>query len=150
MRLLIFLLSILFLLPQQGGKHQLIVTVTGLKPLKGDLYISLHQRPEYFQCADSALMKTKIGVNAETETIIFNKVPAGRYAIAIYHDENLNGIMDANKIGIPKEGYGFSTNPKIQGKPKFEQAAFDLSRNDTIRVKMIYHPVPGTKKDTIK
>ncbi|MCK9400150.1 MAG: DUF2141 domain-containing protein [Bacteroidales bacterium] len=148
MRLLVFFISLIFLLPQQGGKHRLVVTVTGLKPLKGDLYISLHQRPEYFQFADSALMKTKIGVNAETETVFFDKVPEGRYAIAIYHDENLNGMMDANEIGIPREGYGFSNNPKVPGKPKFEQAAFDLSRNDTIVIKMIYHPAPNQRKDS--
>ena len=150
MRVLLFLISLVFLVPQQEGSHRLLVTVTGLHPLKGDLYISLHQRPEYFQFADSAMMKTKIVVNAETETIFFDNVPEGQYAIAIFHDENLNGIMDANEIGIPKEGYGFSTKTRVAGKPKFEQSAFDLSRNDTIEVKMIYHPVPGSKKDSIK
>jgi len=150
MRLLVFFISLIFLVPPQDGKHRLVVTVTGLKPLKGDLYISLHQRPEYFQFADSALMKTKIGVNAETETVSFDKVPEGRYAIAIYHDENLNGMMDANEIGIPREGYGFSNNPKVPGKPKFEQAAFEMSQSDTLVIKMIYHPVPQAKNNDEK
>lgn len=148
MRLIIFLISLIFFLPPQDGKHRLVVTVTGLKSLKGNLYLSLHDRPEYFQFADSAIMKTEISVNAETETVYFPNVPEGWYAMAIYHDENLNGILDANEIGIPREGYGFSNNPKAPGRPKFEQAAFEFNRNDTIEIKMIYHPAPNQKKDS--
>jgi len=150
MKSILYIISLIFLLLPQINEHRLAVTVTGLKPLKGDLYLSLHNRPEYFQFADSAFMKNKIIVKGESETIFFDNVPEGRYAIAIYHDENMNGQMDANEMGIPREGYGFSTKNKVPGRPKFEQAAFDLSRNDTIEIKMIYHPVPGSKKDTVK
>lgn len=139
----------LFNMPQYE-KYKLVVTVTGLKPLKGDLYIALHQRPQFFQVPDSAFMKTIIPVDADTETVLFNNVPDGRYALAVYHDENLNGLIDVNEIGVPKEGYGFSYNQKASGKPKFEQAAFDLSRNDTIEMKMIYHPAPNQKKEPEK
>ena len=149
MRSIILFISLIFLAPPQGGHYRLFVNTSGLKPLKGDLYISLHNRPEYFQFADSALMKTSIKVNEEKETIVFEDVPEGRYAIAIYHDEDMNGKMDVNEMGIPREGYGFSTKNKAPGRPKFEQAAFDLSRNDTIEIKMIYHPVPNQKKDTV-
>jgi len=140
-------LILMFQIP--GGNHRLTVSVSGLKPPKGDLYISLHKRPEYFQVPDSALMKVKISVIEETETILLDDVPEGRYAVAIYHDENQNGMLDVNDMGIPKEGYGFSTKNKMAGRPKFEQAAFDLSINDTIEVKMIYHQSPVPKKDTI-
>lgn len=150
MKLIINIISFFLLFVPQGDHYRLTVTVSGLKPLQGDLYISLHNRPEYFQVPDSALIKARISVNEETETIIIDNVPEGRYAVAIYHDENLNAMMDANEMGIPKEGYGFSTKNKMAGRPKFEQAAFDLSRNDTIEIKMVYHPTPGSKKDTIK
>jgi len=149
--MLIFnILSLILLISPQNNFYRLTVTVTGLKPLKGDLYISLHNRPEYFQFADSALMKTRIVVNKETDTVSFDKVPEGRYAIAIYHDENLNGRMDATELGIPKEGYGFSTTNKVAGRPKFEQAAFNMSRNDTIEVKIVYPKVPIKSNSDIK
>ena len=150
MKFILYFISIVFFLLPQSNEHRLTVSVTGLKPLKGDLYISLHNRPEYFQFPDSALMKVKITVNESTETVFFEDVPGGRYALALYHDENLNGILDANELGIPREGYGFSTKNKVAGRPKFEQAAFDFSRNDTIEVKMIYHLSPAQKKDTVK
>jgi uncharacterized protein (DUF2141 family) len=136
-------------IPQENN-NRLTVSVSGLKPLKGDLYISLHSRPEYFQVADSAQMKKKITVNQETEFISFDKVPQGKYAIAVYHDENLTGALETNEMGIPKEGYGFSTKNKVLGKPKFEQAAFELIGNDTVEIKMIYHAGQGPKKDSIK
>ena len=149
MKLVLFYIILIFipLLPQ-GGDHQLTLTVTGLKPLKGDLYIGLHNRPEYFQVPDSAFMKMKVAVKSETQMVSFENVPEGRYAIAVYHDENLNGMMDVNNLGIPKEGYGFSSAVTGPGRKKFEQAAFDLNRNDTIEVKMIYHQNPDKKKDS--
>jgi uncharacterized protein (DUF2141 family) len=146
--ILLFILTFFTIL--QDNSHRLVITVTGLKPFKGDLYISLHNRPEYFQIADSAFMKKKITVNEETENVRFDNVPEGRYAIAIYHDENLNGMMDVNEIGFPREGYGFSTTNKVAGRPKFEQAAFTISRNDTIEVKMIYRKEPVQNKDNAK
>ena len=150
MRALIILISLISLVQPQGGNHRLVVNITGLKPLKGDLYISLHNRPEYFQIADSAFMKIKISVDAEKETVHFNNVPEGRYAMALYHDENEDGTMETNEMGVPREGYGFSNNPKVPGRPKFEQAEFKFDRNDTIVVKMVYHKVPEQKKDNSK
>lgn len=140
---LIFLLALF-----QGGDHyKLTVTVSGLKPLKGDLYFSLHNRPEYFQVADSAFMKQKIAINEETETLQFDNLPAGTYAIAVYHDENLNGMMETSEKGMPREGYGFSLKSKFLGRPKFEQAAFEVSRNDTIGIEMVYPPGSLKGKD---
>jgi uncharacterized protein (DUF2141 family) len=132
------ILILLFALFQGGDNYRLTVSVSGLKPLKGDLYISLHSRPEYFQIADSAFMKKKIAVNEEIEILRFEHVPAGKYAIAVYHDENRNGEMEMNEKGFPLEGYGFSLKSKFLGKPKFEQAAFELSGNDTVEIKMLY------------
>lgn len=136
MRLYIIFLLLFF--PHQGKEFTLTVNVNGLKPLKGDLYISLHNRPEYFQVADSAFMKLKVAVNEENETVVFSEIPADTYAIALYHDENSDGVMQTNEKGIPKEGYGFSTKSKFLGRPKFEQAAFEVTENQTIEIKMIY------------
>lgn len=132
-------------MPPQSGNHKLVVKVTGLKPLKGDLYIAIHKRPEYFQVSDSAFIRKIVKVEKENQLVIFDKVPAGRYAIAVFHDEDLNGKLNTNPVGIPKEGYGFSNNPKVPGRPKFEQAAFEFSKSDTVVINMIY-PKDSEKK----
>jgi uncharacterized protein (DUF2141 family) len=58
----------------------------------------------------------------------FQGIAPGRYAVSVFHDENSNGKMDTNFIGIPKEGVGASNDAKGRfGPPKFEAAAFQYS-----------------------
>jgi len=138
MKSLLLLITLMFLAPLQDNPHRLVIRVTGLDPLQGELYISLHHQPESFPDAEAALMKKKTRIKQESEIMVFDKVPAGRYAVAVYHDENLNGVLDVNEKNVPLEGYGFSTKRKILGQPKFDQAAFELNKNDTLEIKMIY------------
>jgi len=42
----------------------------------------------------------------------FEDIPPGTYALVVIHDENMNGKLDTNWVGIPKEGYGFSNDVK--------------------------------------
>jgi uncharacterized protein (DUF2141 family) len=147
MKILTIWIWLLVFWPPQPGGYRLTVTVHNIKPLKGELYVALHQRAEFFSIPDSALMKSRVTVDAESETVTFRNVPAGKYALAVYQDENLNGVMDVNEIGIPREGYAFSGKQKGPGKPKFEECVFEMAGNDTISLKMVYHPVPPPKKE---
>jgi small-conductance mechanosensitive channel len=53
-----------------------------------------------------------------------NETP-GTYALAVIHDENMNGKLDTNWLGIPIEGYGFSNGAKgLFGAPSFSAARF--------------------------
>ena len=56
----------------------------------------------------------------------FKDLPPGDYAVMVMHDENGNGKLDSNMIGMPVEGYGFSNNPNVMRKPTFEEARFTL------------------------
>ena len=54
-----------------------------------------------------------------------NGVPAGKYAIAVFHAEHNETQMETGMFGKPKQGYGFSNNPSSTfGPPSFESAAF--------------------------
>ena len=45
--------------------------------------------------------------------------------IAVVHDENMNGKLDTNRLGIPTEGYGFSNGARaVLGPPSFSAASF--------------------------
>jgi len=66
-------------------------------------------------------------------------LPAGCYALSVFHDANANAELDTNRIGIPREGYGFSNGVRGRtGPPAFAKVAFDLaaggSRTETIRL----------------
>jgi uncharacterized protein (DUF2141 family) len=55
----------------------------------------------------------------------FEGIPPGTYALVVLHDENMNGKVDTNWIGIPKEGYGFSNDAKASfSAPSFQDASF--------------------------
>ena len=48
------------------------------------------------------------------------------------HDQNGNGEMDQNVLGIPKEAYGFSNNAKgFFGKPAYKDIMFQLNSAET-------------------
>lgn len=51
-------------------------------------------------------------------------LPAGEYAVSVFLDENGNGKLDTNVIGIPRERFGFSNNPRIlTGAPSYRDCA---------------------------
>lgn len=68
----------------------------------------------------------------------FNGLKDGVYAVAIVHDENVNGQLDTNFLGIPAEGVGVSTNPTVFGKPSFEQGQFSIKGNTAITIETKY------------
>ena len=67
------------------------------------------------------------------------EVEPGEYAISVHHDDNDNGKMDTNFIGIPKEPTGLSNGavPKF-GPPKYKNAAFRVGEEDLqMRIKLL-------------
>jgi uncharacterized protein (DUF2141 family) len=57
---------------------------------------------------------------------VFNDLPAGTYAVAVFHAENNETKLETGMFGKPKQGYGFSRNASSTfGPPGFESAAFE-------------------------
>ena len=58
-------------------------------------------------------------------------VPPGTYAVAAFQDEDDTGHMRRNFLGVPKEGLGFSRNPKLGfGPPSWGQCAMGIGAAD--------------------
>lgn len=100
-----------------------------------------------FSSADGFPKKTKkafrlvsVPIQKKRAKLVFENVPYGAYAIASVHDENGNGKMDYNVMGLPKEGYGFSKDAMgMFGPPKFEAAKITLdSPSLSLRIKVNY------------
>jgi uncharacterized protein (DUF2141 family) len=99
------------------------VRVTGVSA-KGSVRVAVCDRERFLkQCAFSASAPAQAG---ET-TVAVKGVPAGTWAVLAYQDENGNGELDRNLIGIPKEAYGFSRDARGKfGPPGFEDAAIEV------------------------
>jgi uncharacterized protein (DUF2141 family) len=53
----------------------------------------------------------------------------------MYHDENGNGQLDKNMMGIPRERVGFSRDARGRmGPPSFADAAIDLQQDTALLV----------------
>jgi uncharacterized protein (DUF2141 family) len=67
-------------------------------------------------------------------------VPPGDYAVSVIHDENGNGRLD-KFVGIPREGFGFSRNPRMRmGPPRFDECRVSVpaaGARETIRMKYL-------------
>lgn len=75
-------------------------------------------------------------VKASEKLIVISDLPAGSYALSVIHDENNNKKLDT-MLGIPKEGFGFSNNPRIYfGPPDFEDAMINLESDLAIKVRL--------------
>jgi uncharacterized protein (DUF2141 family) len=83
-------------------------------------------------------LTTKAGIAGGKATANFPGLNDGVYVVAMIHDENGNGSMDTNFLGIPAEGVGVSTNPSLTGKPRFDQAQFNLKGKMSIRITAKY------------
>ncbi len=78
-----------------------------------------------------------VPVESRLRTRLSLDLPAGTYAVSLFHDVNADRQLNTNFAGIPKEPYGFSNNPKSTfGPPDYKEAAFRLSKDTTITVKL--------------
>ena len=61
----------------------------------------------------------------------FNDITPGTYALAVVHDENMNGKLDTKWPGIPTEGFGFLRDAKaLFGAPSFFSTSFPYDGQD--------------------
>ena len=107
----------------------LSVTISHLRNSKGHVLISLFRDGQGFPDNGAiAFRKASLEIRDKKAAVQFPGLPAGRYAIAILHDENDDGKMNKNALGMPKEGYGFSNNVTgAFGPPAFWRASFDYA-----------------------
>lgn len=120
-------------LAQSDRQGSIIIKVTGLRSEKGQVRIAVFNSSEKWLGEDPAYSST---INVDSHTVLWkiNDVPYGDYGIAVLHDENRNGKMDKNFLGIPLEPYGFSNNLKVTfGPPKWEKSKF-VVKGSTIEV----------------
>ena len=114
--------------------------VTGLRSEKGQILGCMTRRPDAFPGCVNDPQAKRLVVPATLPRLTFGHVPEGRYAISLIHDENGNGKLD-KRLMIPREGFGFSRNPKITfGPPKFSAVEVAVGQGDVkVPVKMKYY-----------
>ena len=103
------------------------VQIQNIRNSTGTVDCALFESPEGFptEVLRSATNVMVIKVRQTQARCDFADIPPGRYALAVIHDENMNGKLDTNMLGIPTEGYGFSNDVTgVFGAPAFSAASF--------------------------
>lgn len=103
----------------------LTINVDGVASADGQVMVAV------FDSADTFLAKpvraAAAPANQGTVQLQVAGLPAGDYALAVYHDANGNGKLDRNSVGMPTEDYAFSNNAfGKRGAPSFADARIAL------------------------
>jgi uncharacterized protein (DUF2141 family) len=120
---------------------KLTVEIDGLKNKEGQICASIFASSQGFPSdRDRVLQKQCTKITDTPLPITFENLKAGSYAVAVFHDQNNDRTLNTNILGIPSEGFGFSSNPEIRTRaPKFGEAAFLVAGPDTnIQIQLKY------------
>ncbi|PVX52087.1 uncharacterized protein (DUF2141 family) [Balneicella halophila] len=122
----------------QTQNHKITLKITNIESTEGKVFVSLFNKEKGFLEDGGSISKELININGSKASHVFENLPDGDYAIAIYHDENMDGKCNKNWMGIPKEGYGFSTNfkPKLAA-PSFDQIKVKVVGDTVVEIKML-------------
>ena len=116
--------------------------IAGVANDQGGVFIAIHaaESAAGFPNDNRARYRFRIPAAVDRVQIAIPDVAPGQYAIAAFHDENGNGELDVNQVGVPIEGYGFSNNAAANpGPASFADAAFELGESPAaVRVKLSY------------
>ena len=136
MRKLLVVATLPLLLGNATGN--LDVTVSGIRNTRGALLACLWKDKVGFPiCGKSkTAMKLRGAISGSTMKVTFRGVAPGSYAVSIEHDEDGDGKLKTNFIGMPKEGVGISNNPG--GIPSFGKARVQVGGNGAIVISMRY------------
>lgn len=122
-------------------KGKVIINIRGLKSDKGELILAIFNDKNDYLKKDFIHKKVKVSKAGDT-VVTFEDLPKGEYSVSVIHDENKNGKLDKNVVGIPKESFGFS-NVSLGwfGPPSYENTKFELldeSVEVVVKLKHLY------------
>lgn len=99
---------------------------------KGEIRIAVFDNEKDYDDKENPVHAVVLPVHGKTLNWSDDSLPYGKYAIAVYHDKNVNGELDANLLGIPKEAYGFSNNARGRfGPASWKDAHFKVNSDQT-------------------
>lgn len=140
--LLLFLIVSLFIASRSSGLYaqaNLNVIIKNIKNDKGNILVGLYDKASGFprHVKEGRIVK----VTEKQMKVTFPDMKPGAYAISVLHDENQNKDLDQTRLGMPREGFGFSNDAMgVVGPPTFKKAriAFKGKEDMDVTINMKY------------
>ena len=109
------------------------VVVDGLRNDKGMVRCGLYNSPVGFREPGKEWKGAAVPISGGKATCVFEDVPPGSYAVAVFHAENNETQIETGMFGKPKQGYGFSRDAKGSfGPPGFDAAAYKYPGGNSV------------------
>lgn len=125
------------LLAAPAQAESLTVELDGVRATAGRLSVSVQTRDQFMQqngVAGSVLTSPSAGAH----TFSF-EVPAGEYAVSVWHDDNGNGRFDSDETHRPLDGWAMVNGDQIDSEPRFDQVKTSVADSPVrVRLAMIY------------
>lgn len=133
--IILSLLASLCTLSLSGQTGKLVVWVEGIDVEKGgNISVGLFDE-DGFPKTGQQKEGQNVLIDAARMKVVFENVPAGEYAIAVYQDFDKNNVMATNLVGYPTEPIGFSNDAKIfMGPPDFDDAAVQVDSGAVVEL----------------
>jgi len=107
----------------------LTVQITNIRSAEGNILVQLFAGEENYKSGSAHETVSRAAIVGELK-LIFTGLEAGEYAVRMFHDENGDGKLDTNPLGIPREGYAFSNEAKgAFGPPSYSAMKVILSES---------------------
>lgn len=116
----------------------------GNAPADGALVFQVYDSADEFADFRDPVQEVVLPATGDGEYVIPD-VAAGTIALVVYYDENSNGLMDKNFIGIPRERVAISNNYQPKGPPSFSRASFELHEDKKDALGMEMYQVLGKR-----
>ncbi len=99
--------------PEKGkDRAHFELIVEGITEKTGEVRIAMFNSESTYSEKENPLHTVVLPADTSKISWEDKELPFGVYAIAVYHDKNINEMLDTNVLGIPKEAYGFSNNAR--------------------------------------
>lgn len=115
----------------------LTVKVDNVVTHKGEIMLMVVDADHDFPNPDNAIYKAMVTADKLSEGGFLILLPKGHYALSVVHDLDGDKKLSRNALGVPKEPFGFSNNPRIYfGPPDFEDCLIDLQEPLSITIRL--------------
>jgi len=105
------------------GKLEIIIT--GFSNNDGDCWFAIDNSEEVYEREDTVWIGKILPIENKQVIVVIDSLKYGEYAVRVFHDENRNGKIDTDFLGIPDEDYGYSNDASGWfGPPSWEKAKF--------------------------
>ncbi len=128
MRRIVIVLTALSLVPLPASAATIEIVINEVRNAAGVIHLAVFADADSFPMPHRDVAHRVVQPRNGSVHALIENLPSGRYAVAVFHDENDNETFDLRFGILPREGYGFSNDAQaLLRPPAFEQAAFDLS-----------------------